>query len=67
MKVELKNDNLRSFLNEWDEVLMEMSEHVDDGMLTTLFRTQVEKSSLMVPKLELYDWGRFESDGQAKA
>ena len=39
LSVELKkNDNLKNFLNDWDEVLLEMSEFVDDGMLATLFR-----------------------------
>ena len=52
MKVQLRNDNLKAFLNDWNEVLLEMSEFVDDGMLATLFRTQLDSCTLMTTKLE---------------
>ena len=61
MQVQLQNDNLKAFLNDWNEVLLEMSEFVDDGMLATLFRTQLDACTLMTTILENYDWERFKT------
>ena len=61
LQVQLRSDNLKMFLNDWNEVLHEMSEFVDDGMLATLFRAQLEICTLIVPKLEQYAWERFKT------
>ena len=35
--IKLSNDNLREFLNSWDEVMLEMTDEVDEGTLAMQF------------------------------
>ncbi len=56
LKKSLKNDNLKLLSNDWNECMLELTEYVDDGMLATLFRNQVNLSSLTAPYLQQYDW-----------
>ena len=44
--------------------MLEMSEFVDDGMLATLFRNQLDHSSLMAEYLKQYDWENFKNNKQ---
>ena len=46
-KIELKNDNLPQFINDWNELMTNIVEHIDEGTLAYHFRKQIDKSSLM--------------------
>ena len=51
----LKNDNLRSFLMDWEHVLTGMNPVPDEAVLETLFRLQVTKSAAMRDTMNYYN------------
>ena len=65
MAIELTNDNLRKFISNWNGCLLEMSEYVDDGLLSTLFYKQVKRSTLMEEPMKQHQWQRWNSGDDA--
>ena len=45
--IKLSNDNLREFLNSWDEVMLEMTDEVDEGTLAMQFRKGIDQATIM--------------------
>ena len=57
--IKLNNDNLREFLNSWDEVMLEMTDEVDEGTLAMQFRKGIDQATIMKDYLKQYDMNRF--------
>ena len=57
--IKLSNDNLREFLNSWDEVMLEMTDEVDEGTLAMQFRKGIDQATIMKDYLKQYDMNRF--------
>ena len=54
-KVELKGENLRALVNDWDLVLCSLKEVPSKSILESMFRTQLNKAESMKTVLALYD------------
>ena len=59
--VKLSNDNLREFLNIWDEVTLEMTDEIDEGTLAMQFRKGLDLATVMKDYLKQYDMDRFKT------
>jgi DNA polymerase III delta prime subunit len=57
--IKLNNDNLREFPNSWDEVMLEMTDEVDEGTLAMQFRKGIDQATIMKDYLRQYDMNRF--------
>jgi hypothetical protein len=59
--VKLSNDSLREFLNIWDEVMLEMTDEIEEGPLAMRFRKGLDLAAVMREYLKQYDMDRFKS------
>ena len=53
--LELKNNNTRAFLNDWEQVYIGLKEIPPETVLESLFRRQVEKADDLKELLALYN------------
>jgi hypothetical protein len=59
--VKLSNDNLKEFLNSWDEVMLEMIVEIDEGTLAMQFRKGFDLATVMKDYLKQHDMDRFKT------
>ena len=50
----MPGDNLKQFLNDWDDTFANINTRPDEVFLEQIFRMQLEKSNIMKPLLALY-------------
>ena len=50
--IKLNNDILREFLDSWDEVMLEMTDEVDEGTLAMQFRKGIDQATIMKDDLK---------------
>lgn len=55
LTVELKGDNVRNFIHEWDSILLIINNPPSEVILEQLFYKQLRKSEQLKPTLALYD------------
>ena len=55
LEVKLQNDDLRSFLQDWETVLTQMKDVPEDQILEALFRKQVEQSVTLRDQMSYYN------------
>ena len=53
-KLELKNDNLKGFINDWERTLLAMTKLPETDILETLFQTQISKSKQFESTYTMY-------------
>ena len=53
--MELRDDNLRKFQNDWDRALLVVPEQLNESFLETLYRRQVAKSKQFEQSLTMYN------------
>ena len=56
-----RQDNLVQFINDWNEVIMDVTDDIDYGTITYYFREGLNKASIMKPYLRMYDLRNFET------
>ena len=56
MAVELKGDNLRALLTDWDLVLGKITNVPNDEQLESFLKKQLRKSEQFAPSLHLYEF-----------
>ena len=52
--LELKNDSLRQFSSEWDEIIIQLPEEPPDNWIEPMYKKQLEKSVQLAPSMALY-------------
>ena len=57
LAVEVRGENLKQFINDWDLVLTQIDEHPSPKVMESLFRKQVDRISELKETMALYNLG----------